>query len=143
MVFGVFPERRPHHASDGKIEAGRAELPFVIAVRMKIYYFGVISGVPEHVAENPIDFRVSASALFVGKTPLISDACDDEPLPHRSRPCFIERQPRNGADGSRNEQETVGIAPGLLAQVLEQANHQGDSGKIVIAQRRMANVTRK
>ena len=100
MVFGVFPERRPHHASYGKIEAGRAELPFVIAVRMKVYYFGVISGVPEHVAENPVDFRVSASALFVGKTSLVSDACDDEPVLNRSHMCFIEGQPRKGAEGS-------------------------------------------
>jgi hypothetical protein len=89
MILGILTKWGTHHASYGKIEAGRTELTFIVAIRAEVYDFRVLGGGSEDISENPIDLRISTSTLLVSKASLIPYAGDHNSVLDRRNTCFV------------------------------------------------------
>ena len=93
------------------------------------------------MGDRLVDFGVSASAFFVIHLSRVADVGDHEPMLDPVRDAFVQCQPGNRADGPRNEDEPVRIAERTAVQVSRKKGAERHSGKIVVANRRVTNVT--
>src|SRR4051794_6668575 len=100
--------RRTHEASHGKVERGRAELPFVITEGRERPYLERLIAPAQHVSPGLIDFGVTRPALLVGRGPTIADARQDESVLDAGNLRTVQRKPGDRPDRSRDEQESVG-----------------------------------
>src|SRR5262245_49413648 len=114
MILGILSVRRPHHTTHGKIEPGRAELPFIVSVGGKLANSSVTI-LFQNVGKNLIDLGIAAPAFFVSESALISHTRNHKTVLDCGKSMLVQRQPGNRPDGSRNEQQTVRISarPGL------------------------------
>ena len=73
----------------------------------------------------------------------ISQAHQGQPASNPTQPVDVPGQPGDGADGSRDEEETVRTPPLVLVQeVPGKVGGDADARKVVVAERGMANVCR-
>src|SRR5215510_4266834 len=88
-----------------------------------------------------IDLGVAAPALLVGQGTGVADAGGGQAVADARGGILVGREPRDRADGSRNEEETVRVPPRYRREQLRQSRQERDSGEVVVCQRRMAAVS--
>ena len=110
VVLGIPPVRRAREAPDRQIEAGRAELPLVVAVRRELDDRVASPPGSQHVRHHPVDLGVAPPAPLVGAArPASPRHARTSPCLIRSDPVLVPRQPRDRADRAGDEQEPVGV----------------------------------
>ena len=87
--------RSSHQATHGKIEAGRAILPFVISPGRKLVDLVILPGVFQDVGHCPVNFGVAATAFLVSRLPRVSHAGENQAMPDARRLRLVLRQPDN------------------------------------------------
>ena len=95
MVFRKGPMHRAHEASDRQVEAGRAELPLVVAVRRERLQLSGRVRMPQDVREGAVDGRVVPPGPLKGERRIVADAGQYEPVPdalQHGRGCATARR---------------------------------------------------
>src|SRR5262245_33778582 len=103
MIFGILPVRRSHEATYGKIESRGAKLALVRAIRKEVHGFIVLPRVLEDMGDGSVDFGVPAPAFFIGGPSRITDTGQYQAMFDARGLLFVQTQPGDGADGSRNK----------------------------------------
>src|SRR4051812_31863481 len=108
MVFGEAPVCASLQQPDWKIEARRAELSLVIAVRAKIHNIQLSLVVPATgTGRNAIDERVAAAASLVIGIGAVSDTGNHQPMRQFRKKMFVARKPGERANSPRSKNEAV------------------------------------
>src|SRR5208337_4247224 len=140
MVLGERPPDAPHQAADGKIKSRRAILPLIVTVRGELQNLVGLATVLENMSRCAVDLGISPPAFFVVKSSRVSDTGQYQPMPYGCCLFLIACQPRDSTDGSGNKQNAIRITKIFSHQHLCQSSGHGQSGKIVVGQRRMTGV---
>src|SRR5687767_7175964 len=109
MVLGEPAVRRPHQTTDRKVEARRAVLPLVVAVRLEGQYAVALVGMAQHVLNRAVDGRTSMSAALVRGHPFITDTAEHDAMPDPRDYVLVAGQPRDRADGGWSKNEPIAV----------------------------------
>lgn len=101
----------PRGPSDGQIEPGRTELPFVVAVRSE-WDGPADAPVAEEHLDDAIDRGVSVSAALVREIGGVAQPGEDESVADPVDGRLVGGEPRQRADGAGDEQQSVGEPSG-------------------------------
>ena len=141
VVLRVAAVGGTREAAHGQVEAGRAELAFVVAVGEERDLFVRLAAFGQHQRHDPVDVGIAPAAALVVVLAAIAHTRDHHPMGHTPRHVLPLRQPADGADGGRNEDEAVGVATtGQCSQRLRQPGGGGNARQVVVGQRGVADV---
>src|SRR5262249_10684576 len=107
MVLREATVRGPAYAADRKVEARRAVLPLVVAVRREIVDLEAFQAVAQREHGGAVHLGVAAPGALVVDLARIADARHDQPVPDPSRPALVDGQPGDRADRPGDEQKAV------------------------------------
>ena len=85
-------------------------------------------------------FGIALAAPLIMQFPAIAQACEHQPVPDARNLLFIQSQPGDGANGSGNKQESIGVPARTHRQVFRKEGGDCDAGKIVVAHGGMATM---
>ena len=81
VVLGKPSVRRARQAADGQVEAGRAVLPLVVAVRREVHDAVRRSTVAQHVLHRAVDLGIAGAAPLVRGRAGVADAREHQAVP--------------------------------------------------------------
>src|SRR3954447_8540390 len=81
MVFGIGSELAALERADGQIEAGRAVLTLVVAVREEVDDAWSHGGPTQDMCHRAVDQGITSATLLVGGATGVADARDHEAVP--------------------------------------------------------------
>src|SRR5215471_9290606 len=140
VVFRKTSPYTSHQAPYRKIKSGRAILAFIVAIRREFQKLRGLAFVSEHMHCGTIDLSISAAALLIVELALVANAGQNQAVANSRRGRLVPSEPSDCPDGSRNEQEPVGVAKILFGKILRQEGSNGEARKIVIGQRGMTDM---
>ena len=143
VIFGKGPVLAALKQPDAEIEARRAELPLVIAVRKEVEDPRRRCGVPEDMGHGAIDQGIAPAAFLVGRAAAVADAGDHQAMPDAAHPMLIAREPGDRADRARGEQKTVAVARSQRGEALGQKRQQRQPRAVVVGERGVADMRRE
>ncbi len=140
VIFGNRAEFAALKQADRQIEARRAVLAFVIAVRGKVQDRRRQSGLLQRVDHRAVDLRVSAPAFLVRRPAAVSDHGNDEPVLDACGAVLVAGEPGDCADRAGREQKPVAVSRSPARQAFGEMRQQRDARTIVVRERGMADV---
>src|SRR4030095_7584081 len=103
--------------SDRQIEAGRAILPFIIAVRKEIQEIGIFSRRAQHVGHGTVNKSVTSAASLVGGAPCIAHAGDHQAVLYLAESGLVRGEPSYRSYRTRHEEEAIAQARALCDEL--------------------------
>src|SRR6266446_4229653 len=105
MILGEASKLASLKQPNGKIEARRTILPFVVSIGHEVIDSRIGSSVPQNMRHHAIDDRVSAAAPFIVRTTAVTNTGDDQAMLHAADEVFVAGEPGDCANGAGREQE--------------------------------------
>src|SRR4029450_8393717 len=119
VILGKAAVRGPRQPPDRQVEPGRAELALVVAVRRELLHLEIAEP-SQDVGRRPVNYCIAPTALLVLEPAGIAEAREDAAVLNPRYDRFVACKPGDRSDGSRDEQEPVGIPQVKPAETLRE-----------------------